>query len=111
MNFLFDPISSHSGISTASARLLPPPVADFQQVLTVLIDIVLVLDKLVLNHLFQLSTLGTQMRQAIHHVLHQMKAVQIVLHAHIKGRRNGAFFLVAAHVQISIGAAVGQPVD
>ena len=71
----------------------------------------LVLDELVLHHLLQVVPLGSQLRQPINHVLHQMKAVQVVLHPHVEGRRDGALFLVAADVQVAVGAAVGQPVD
>ena len=41
-----------------------------------------------------------------------MEAVQIVQHRHVEGGGDGAFFLVAAHMDVVvIGAAVGQPVD
>src|SRR5580704_19253406 len=72
----------------------PLPVANFRHVLAVLIDIDLVLDKLVLDHLLQIGTLNAQLRQTIDNVLHQMESIQIVLHPHIKRRRDGAFFLV-----------------
>jgi hypothetical protein len=52
------------------ARLLPLPVTDFRHVLAVLIDVMLVLDELVLDHLLQVRALGAQIPQAIHHVLH-----------------------------------------
>ena len=76
-----------------------------------LVDVQLVLDQLVLHVLLQVSAFRTQMRQAIDYVLHQMKPVQIVLHAHVEGRRNGALFLVAANVHIAIRPAVGQAMD
>jgi len=50
-------------------------------------------------------------RKAIHHIHHQVEPVQIVLHPHVKGRCDRALFYIAAHVQIAVGAAVGQPVD
>src|SRR5664279_5786579 len=40
-----------------------------------------------------------------------MEPVQVVLHSHVKGRRDGALFLVAPHVQVAVGPAVGQAVD
>ena len=61
--------------------------------------------------LLQVGPLGAQMRQPIHHVLHQMEPVQVVLHPHVKGRRDRALFLVAPDVQVAVGPAVGQPVD
>ena len=51
------------------------------------------------------------MRQPIDHVLHQVEPVQVVLHPHVEGRRDGALFLVAPDVQVAVGPAVGQPVD
>jgi len=73
--------------------------------------VMLVLDELVLHLLLQVGTLGTQMRQAINHVLHQMKAIQVILHPHIKCCRNRSLFLVATDVEVAVGPAVGQPVD
>ena len=61
--------------------------------------------------LLQIGPLGTQMRQAIDHVLHQMEPVQVVLHPHVEGRRDRALFLVAPDVEVAVGPAVGQPVD
>ena len=40
-----------------------------------------------------------------------MKAIQVILHPHIKSCSNRSFFLVATDVEIAIGAAIGQPVD
>ena len=71
----------------------------------------LVLDELVLHLLLQIGALGTQMRQPIDHVLHQVEPVQVVLHPHVKSRRDGALFLVAPDVEVAVGPAVGQPVD
>ena len=34
-----------------------------------------------------------------------------VLHPHVEGCGDGAFFVVAAHVQIAVGPAVGESVD
>jgi len=70
-----------------------------------LIDVMLVLDKLVPSHLLQIGPLAP-VRQAIHHVLHEMKAVQVILNPHVESSRDGTFFLVAADVEIAIGPAV-----
>jgi len=77
----------------------------------VLVDVVFVLDELVLHHLLQVGPLSTQVRQPIHYVLHQVEPVQVVLHPDVKGRRDGALFLVSPDVKVAVGAAVGQPVD
>jgi len=46
-----------------------------------------------------------------HHVLHQMKPIQIVLHSHVESGRDRALFLVSANMQFAVGPAVGQSVD
>ena len=91
--------------------LTPLPVTDFGHVFAMLVNVMLVLDELVLHLLLQVVALRTQIRHAINHVLHQMKAIQIVLHPHVEGRCDRAFFLVAPDVQVLVGAAVGQPVN
>ncbi len=75
------------------------------------VDEMLVLDQFVLHLLLQVGTFGTQVRQAIHHIQHQMETVEFVLHSHVKGRCDRTFFYIAAHMKISVGAAVRQPVD
>ena len=76
-----------------------------------LLDIDLVLDKLVPTHLLQIGALAAQVGQAIDDILHEVKAIQIVLHPHVEGGGDRAFLLIAAHVQVAVGAAVGQPMD
>ncbi len=63
------------------------------------------------DHLLQVGPLAPQVRQAIHHVLHKMKAIQIVLNAHVEGRGDCALFLVAPDMEIWIGPPVGQAMD
>ncbi len=67
------------------------------------------LDQFVLHQLLQVRPFGTQMRQAIDHILHQVEAVQVVLYAHVEGRGDCAFFLVAPDVKVTVGSPVGQP--
>ena len=76
-----------------------------------LIDVDFVLDELVLHQLLQVGPFGSQIRHPIHHVLHQMKPVQFVLHPYVERRRDRAFFLVASDMQVPIGPTIGQPVD
>ncbi len=94
-----------------SFDVAPFPISNLRQVFAVLVDVFLVLDELVPHHLFQVGTLGTQVRQAINHVFHQVEPIQVVLHSHVKGCRDGALFLIAPDVEIAVGATVGQPVD
>src|ERR1039458_2376660 len=68
----------------------PLPVPNLRQILAVLIDVLLVLDELVPDHLLQIGAPGAQVRHAIHHVLHQMETIEVVLHPHVKRRRDGA---------------------
>ena len=74
------------------------------------VDVVFVLDELVLHLLLQIGALGTQVGQPIDDVLHQMEPVQVVLHPHIKCRRDRALFLVAPDVEVAVRAAISQPV-
>ena len=77
-----------------------------------LVDVLLVLDQLVLELLLQVDALVAGLRQAVDGVHHEVEAVQVVQHRHVEGRGDGAFFLVAADVDVVVvGAAVGQPVD
>ena len=90
----------------------PPPVSNFRHVFTVLADVMLMFGELVLKLLLQVSPLGTQLRQAVDYVHHQVEAIQIVKHGHVEGGGDRAFLFVAADVQVLVvGAAVGQPVD
>ena len=91
--------------------LIPFPVPDLRHVLAVFVDVLIVLDELVMHHLLQVCPLGAQLRQAIHHVLHQMEPVQFVLYPDVKSRRDRTLFDVASDVQIAVGPAVSQPVD
>jgi len=51
------------------------------------------------------------MRQSIDDILHQVEAIQVVLHPNVKGCCDRALFYISPHMQIAVGPAVGQPVD
>src|ERR1039458_10112898 len=93
-------LSPSPSVAVDSLVIAPLPVANLRQVLSMFVNVKLVLNKLVLNHLFQVRPLRADPRDAIDHIRHQMKAIQIVLHSHVECRRDGAFFLVASNVQI-----------
>ncbi len=77
-----------------------------------LVDILLVLDKFVLELLFQVDALVAGLRQAVDGVHYKVEAVHIVQHRHVEGRGDGALFLVATDVDVVVVcAAVSQPVD
>src|ERR1700681_933442 len=90
----------------------PAPIANLRHVLAVSIDVLLVLDQLVAQLLLQVDACAAGLWQTVDGVHHEVKAVQIVQHGHIEGRRDGALFLIAADMNVvMVGAAVGQPVD
>ncbi len=76
-----------------------------------LVDVVFVLDELVLHALLQVRAARPESSSAVDHVLHKVETIQFVLHAHIEGSGDGAFFLVTPDVQVPIRSAIGQPVD
>src|ERR1700677_1190797 len=98
-------------LGAVTVRRGPLPIPNLREVLAVLIDVMLVLDEFVLHLLFKVGAPGTQVWQAIDDVLHEMKAVEVILHPHVEGGGDGALFLVAADVQVAVGSAVGQPVN
>ena len=51
------------------------------------------------------------MGHLIDDVLHQMKTIDVVLHAHVKGGGDRALLLVAPDVEVAVGPAIGQPMD
>ena len=67
----------------------------------------LVSDQLVVHLLDEVRTAVAQLGQMQQRILDQMEAVDLVLHAHIKRRGDGAFLLVAV-AQVAVGALVGQ---
>ncbi len=92
----------------------PDPVSDLGHVLAVLANVGVVFDQLVLQRLLQVGGFLAELRQAIDDVLREVEAVELVQHGHVEGGGDGAFFLVAAHVQVvvvraPVGEAVNQP--
>ena len=89
-------------------RQVPLPVQNFRHILTNLVDVVLVGDEFVVHLLDEVGTAVAQLGQMQQCILDQMEAVDLVLHAHIKRRGDGAFLLVAVDTQVAVGALVGQ---
>ena len=98
-------------VAPVSSAPIPLPIPNLRHVLAMLVDVMLVLDEFVLELLLQVRASRAQLRQPIDHVHHQVEPVEVILHPHIKGRGDRAFFLIAADVQVAIGSPVGQPVD
>ena len=57
------------------------------------------------------ANLPGELRQAQQNVLDEVEAVDIILHAHIERRGDGALLPVAANVQVAVMTAVGQLMD
>ena len=75
------------------------------------VNVLFMFDEFVLHHLLKICSLSTQMRQAINHILDQMKTVQVILHPHIKSCCNRTLFFIATDMQVAIGPAIGQSMD
>jgi len=78
--------------------LAPFPSEHERMVLSAFVDVVAMLDEDVANGLLGIGGARAELRQAIDHVRHQMKAVHLIQHNHVKRRRGRSFFFVAAHV-------------
>ena len=85
---------------------MPLPIQNFGHILADLVDVVLVSDQLVVHLLDEVRTAVAQLGQMQQRILDQMEAVDLVLHAHIKRRGDGAFPLVAVDTQVAVGALV-----
>ena len=78
-------------------------------VLAVGVDVEGVLDEFVGHHLFEVVAGGAESGEAVDDVADEVVAVELVLHPHVEGGGDGSFFVVAADVQVAVGAAIGQP--
>ena len=97
------------------ARSTTPPATaspDRRHVLAVAADVQAVFGQPIGQLLLHVGRPGAELRQPIDRVAGQVKAIEIVQHRHVERRRDRAFFLVAAHVQVAvIRPAIGQPVN
>lgn len=75
---------------------MPLPVADLFEVLTVLSDVLFVLDEFVVHLLDQVSTL---------------EMVNLVLYTHIEWSCNGTLLLIAVNGHVVVVTLIGQLVD
>ena len=76
---------------------MPLPVADLFEVLTVLSDVLFVLDEFVVHLLDQVSTLET--------------GQSFVLYTHIEWSCNGTLLLIAVNGHVVVVTLIGQLVD
>ena len=87
---------------------MPLPIQNFGHILADLVDVVLVGDQLVVHLPDEVRTAVAQLGQMQQRILNQMEAVDLVLHAHIKRRGDGALFLIAMDRQVAVCTLVGQ---
>ena len=107
-----DPLSLLSLLGGRLFRVAPLPVSNLRHIFAIFVDVLLVLDQLVFELLLQVDALVAGLWKAVDGVHHQMKAVQLIQHRHIKGGGDSALFLITADVDVVVvGAAVGEPVD
>src|ERR1700689_2907581 len=76
-----------------------------------LVDVMLVLDELVAHRLLQIRPFAAESRYFIDDILHQMKAIDVVLNAHVEGCGDRTLLFVASDMEVPIGSAIGQPMD
>jgi len=76
-----------------------------------LVDVMLVLDEFVAHRPFQIGALAADARYFIDDILHQMKAIDVVLHVHVKCRGDRALLFVSPDMEVPVGSAIGQPMD
>ena len=79
---------------------MPLPREDFRQILPVLSDVVLMFDQKIVHFLIQMSAAVSKLRQMLERLLDEAEAVDMVLHAHIEGRRDRALFQIAMYEEI-----------
>src|SRR5271157_3373509 len=101
------------GRSVARVRSLSPaPVADLRDILAMLANEFLVLDQLVAQRLLHVTGPRLKLWQAVDRATEQVEAIHLDQHRHVAWCRDGAFFLVAAYVQVMVVCSpVSEPVD
>src|SRR6476620_3606959 len=95
-----------------SGLLPPPPPGNLRHIVSVPGDERLVVDKLVADGLLGVGSTRSKRWNTIDYVAYEVEAIEIVEHAHVKGRCRGALFLVATHMDVVMARTpVGQPMD
>ncbi len=77
-----------------------------------LVDVLAVFEEFVAEFLFEIGGTGSELGEAVDDVHGEVEAVEVVEDGHVEGGGDGAFFLVAADVEVVVvGAAIGEAVD
>ena len=75
-------------------------------------DVLVVVDQLVAQQLFEVRTDRYQARNPVDHIACEVKTIQLIEHGHVERGGGGSLLAVAMHVKIGVvGAFVGQPVN
>src|ERR1043165_2058449 len=92
--------------------LTPPPAADLRYVVAMTRDVLSVLDELIADGLFGIGRAGAGLWHAIDDIADQVKAIDVVHHAHVKRRAGGSFLLISADMKVFVAVtAVSQPMN
>src|SRR5437764_511131 len=105
-------LTTSTRIRPASASARPRPIAHLGHVLAEFVRVLDVSGARVDHLLTDRRNAGSEPGHTIDHVHDKVEAIHVVEHNHVKRRRDGSFFLVAAHMQVIMTvAAVGEAVD
>src|SRR5450432_2200412 len=98
--------------SWPGSTVFPAPVADLRHVAAMRVDVAAVLGELFHQAALETRPRITALRYARDGIHHEVESIEIVQHRHVEGRGDGAFLLVAAHVDVVVvGAPVSQAVN
>src|SRR2546421_687552 len=75
----------------------PLPIPDFRQVVSMFADVLLVLNELVAQELFEMCAHALQARDAVDYIACEVKSIQIVQDCHIEGSRRRALSRTGHH--------------
>src|ERR1051326_5515598 len=67
--------------------LSPFPATDLRHIVTIMVDVLAMLDQLVIDRLNRISCSFAQLRHARDHILDKIEAVNLIEDAHIEGDR------------------------
>src|SRR5437870_3777137 len=79
---------------------------------TVRARVLLVLHQFVAQELLEVGADGVQLRNAVHRVAGEVKAIQVIHHGHVKRSGGSALFFISAHMEIVVTmTAIAQPMN
>lgn len=90
---------------------MPFPVSDLRHINTVLVDVLLVLNQLVVHLLNQVRTAVSELRQCLNSILYKVESVNLILNTHIERCCDCSFFLVSVYSDVLVCTSVCQLVN